>query len=456
MPAGRHMIAPSPRRRLLVITYHFPPDGAVGGQRWAGLSKYLARLGWDVHVVTSGPPDGTPLPANVYRYHRVRRATLNDAYNAVARRVRSAVSNRANTAPEPTTAAAGGRSASLPARVISNGRLVAQLALGFPDVARGWVLRAAGVARGLLRQHDFDAVVTSGPPHSAHFAGWLATLGRREAFVVDMRDPWLQTHKKWGAYGAVAGSVQSLIAALQRTVFRRASAIVVNTHEFVEHLHELDAALPVSHVSNGVDLEGLPLRTAARFDTISIAYVGTLYVGRNFSTVLGALASLARDRSDQAARVTLRIAGHMDPPHEERLRGQLAADGLTENVHIYGRLPRQEALDLLARSELALVLAQEQPTQVPAKIYECVGLGVPTLVVAERDSAAAREARRIGAMTLDTDDVAGMRAILDDLVDGRVPACISAKVPISYEALAVQMDGILTSATTRSRAERQQ
>src|SRR6266571_3575747 len=43
-------------RRLLVISYHFPPDGSVGGLRWAGIAKYLARLGWDVCVLTAAPP----------------------------------------------------------------------------------------------------------------------------------------------------------------------------------------------------------------------------------------------------------------------------------------------------------------------------------------------------------------------------------------------------------------
>jgi hypothetical protein len=42
----------SPRRPLLVIAYKFPPYAGVGGFRWAKLSKYLARLGHEVHVVT--------------------------------------------------------------------------------------------------------------------------------------------------------------------------------------------------------------------------------------------------------------------------------------------------------------------------------------------------------------------------------------------------------------------
>src|SRR6266516_3628641 len=53
-------------RRLLIISYHFPPDGAIGGQRWAGLSKYLARLGWEVHIVTASAPGSEPSFPNVH------------------------------------------------------------------------------------------------------------------------------------------------------------------------------------------------------------------------------------------------------------------------------------------------------------------------------------------------------------------------------------------------------
>ena len=74
--------------RLLVITYHFPPDGAIGGQRWAGLSKYLARLGWEVHVVTAAAEGSQPSIPGVYRHYCCRRRTLNDVYRAAAHRLR--------------------------------------------------------------------------------------------------------------------------------------------------------------------------------------------------------------------------------------------------------------------------------------------------------------------------------------------------------------------------------
>src|SRR2546426_307256 len=46
---------PSDARRLLIITYASPPDGTVGGLRWAGITKYLTRLGWTVSVLTAAP-----------------------------------------------------------------------------------------------------------------------------------------------------------------------------------------------------------------------------------------------------------------------------------------------------------------------------------------------------------------------------------------------------------------
>src|SRR5689334_12023454 len=69
-------------RRLLVLSYHFPPDGAMGGQRWAALTKYLARAGWEVHVVTAARPNGKSTPPGVRLIYRARRYTLNEWYRA--------------------------------------------------------------------------------------------------------------------------------------------------------------------------------------------------------------------------------------------------------------------------------------------------------------------------------------------------------------------------------------
>jgi len=68
------------------------------------------------------------------------------------------------------------------------------------------------------------------------------------------------------------------------------------------------------------------------------------------------------------------------------------------------------------------------------------------LVIAEDGSAAASEARRIGAMSVDANNVDAIQVILEDLLAGRIPRTIQARETISYERLAIDMDRLLREA----------
>jgi hypothetical protein len=155
---------------------------------------------------------------------------------------------------------------------------------------------------------------------------------------------------------------------------------------------------------------------------------------------------LLSDHPEAAASLRLNVAGPIEPPHRRELQANIVAAGVEAMVTVHGTLPRPQALELLNRSHLALVLAQDQPMQVPAKLYECVSLGIPTLVIAEATSAAATEARRMGAMTLEANDVDAMRALLEDLLARRIPTSVAAREPVSYEDLGIQMDSLLREA----------
>lgn len=430
-------------RRLLVISYHFPPDGTIGGQRWAGLSKYLARLGWEVHVVTASAPGSEPSLPNVHRHVRLPRRTLNDIYRAGIGRFR-APSGAVQQLPAGDS---GLPSRSPAARMFAALRRIVGSTMDLPDHGRGWVGRAAGAARALLRQGGFDVVITSGPPHSAHFAGLLATRGTPVQFWVDMRDPWSMTHLMHLPPDRFVRAERFILRRLERLVFRRAERVVVNTREFASALRRVEPDADVIYFPNGIDLEQIPARDLNAVQQGSIAYVGTLYANRSLSSVFAAMAAMLNDRSDAATALRLHIAGPLESSHRKRMHEEIASAGLTSIVNIHGVLPRTQALELLSRAHVALVLAQDQPMCVPAKLYESVGLGVPTLVIAEGSSAAACEARRIGAMTVDGGDVDGIRAVLEDMVSGRIPTRIEPKAPISYEDLAVQMDRLLQDAT---------
>jgi glycosyltransferase involved in cell wall biosynthesis len=409
------------------------------------LSKYLARLGWEVHVVTAAAPGPTQTTPGVQRHVSRRRRTVNDLYKAAAARFRQNSRKARSLAPDnpqrPHPVSLLG-----PVGAV---RRILRSSMHLPDSGRGWVGRATSAARSLLRERKFDVVITSGPPHSAHFAGLLATLGSDTPFWVDMRDPWSLIHDMSAPDDWLIRTERFLLRQLERLVFPRAAKVIVNTREFALALTTSEPGLDVTWFPNGIDLEQVARRDASAVQRGSIAYVGTLYAGRNLSSVCAAMRALLDYRPEAAATLRLNVAGPMESPYWEQLQDDIAAAELTSLVTHHGLLPRADALELLSRSHLALVLAQDQPLCVPAKLYESVGLGVPTLVIAEEKSAAAFEARRIGAMTLDGRDVQGLRAVFEDVVAGRIPTTIAARTPISYEELAISMDRLLRESVDR-------
>jgi len=139
----------------------------------------------------------------------------------------------------------------------------------------------------------------------------------------------------------------------------------------------------------------------------------------------------------------LRFAGQAELPHAHALEDDVAATGLEEYVEVLGPLPRAQALNMVSRSRLAVVLAQEQELQVPAKLYESVAMGIPTLVVATADSAAGVEGRRVGAVVRESEDVEGIACVLEQLWHDDSRRRSPCPVPITYEAIAPLVDKLL-------------
>jgi glycosyltransferase involved in cell wall biosynthesis len=426
-------------RRLLVITYYFDPNGAVGGLRWLGITKYLARLGWKVSVVTAAPPlgDGAAITAHVEWCPRLW--TFVDGCRLIRRlafgRPLGKLWNGSRVAPP-----------SEPPRLLRQlGREFAAF-LTFPDESRGWILRAALRTRSLIRRFRPQVVVSSGPPHSAHLVAGMATIGSAVRWLIDLRDPWAGPFTKaWERHPRIgARTFRALSQPLERLAFRTAHGVITNTHQLAQTLATRYPDVPVVCVPNGVDPECLPPPPSQAYPGLGITYAGMLYGGRDLRPVVRAL-RIFLDRHPEAADAgsKLRLAGPADSHHAEAFNDVVGAAAVERHVEILGRLSRAEALNVVSRSRLAVVLAQEQELQIPAKLYESVAMGVPTLVVAEPNSAAALEGERVGAMVYDSGDVEGIACVLERLWRNGSRQRSPCPVPITYEAIAPFVDQLL-------------
>ena len=435
----RATAAPRDARRLLLITYHFDPDGSVGNLRWIGVTKHLARLGWRISVVTAAPPAGSDTAINAQVEWCPRLWTLIDGCRSLRR---LALERSVTSFPEASRVARRSGPPGLLRELYKEVRAL----LVFPDEGRGWVLRAALRARSLIHRFQPQVVVSSGPPHSAHLVAGMATMGSAVRWLVDLRDPWAGPHTKaWDSHARVGSRIfRALSLPLERLTFRSAHGVITNTPPLAEALAARYPNVPVACVPNGVDPERLPPPARHRYPGFAIAYVGTLYGSRDLGPVVRAL-RIFLERHPEAAQAgsKLRIAGAADPDRARALQDAVAAAGMEQHVEVLGLLPRAEALNVVSRSRLAVVLAQEQELQVPAKLYESVAMGIPTLVVAEAGSAAGVEGERIGAVVRDPGDVEEIACVLEELWQAdprRRPPC---PVPITYEAIAPVVDKLL-------------
>ncbi len=273
-------------KRVLLISYYFPPSGGPGVQRILKFARYLPRCGWLPTVLTVDPNHAAfpsidesllqEIPPEVEVIH-TRAWDPFSVYGRIQGKKRDEVIKVGYVGKKPGL------------------KSVARWLRGnifLPDARVGWVPFGSRVARKLVQKQKFDAVMSTGPPHSSHLIGMAAHKASGLPWVVDMRDPWVELYYRDQMYeGAIAKRIQ---VHLERKVLSTASAVVsVSKHigvGFKRRVHmEHYETIP-----NGYDPADIPQNTAPirGRDSLVIAYVGTYNLRRHSKGVVAALQQL--------------------------------------------------------------------------------------------------------------------------------------------------------------------
>ena len=402
--------------RALVVAYPFPPVGGAGVARMAKLVKYLPGLGVQTAVLTVSNPS-VPL------LDHSREGDLPEGVEVVrVRTLEPGYAMKAAAWKEQASATVGlwGRGK----RALSG----AARQLLVPDPQILWQPAAqAALAGRLLRRRD-DVVLISGPPFSQFLLAPLCHLGGA-ALVLDYRDEWSTyrtTYEMMGKGAAVVGE------RLEAFLVGRADVITAATEAFRENLlarfPSLDPARVIT-IPNGYDSEDvcaeLPPLPRDRF---VITYAGTLFKLTSPVGLLGAIARLHAAEPELARLLDVRFYGRVVDTEAAAFAGSEAL-----GVRRLGYLPHDEVKAVLAASHLDLVLLAYVPGServYPAKAFELMAIGRPTLTLAPPGALSELVTRhRLGAL-LRPGDEAGIAAFLADALrafrDGRYPESATA------------------------------
>lgn len=349
-------------KRLLLITYAFPPAPSPGALRPGYLARYLPEFGWEADVVT-------------------RDHTREEFFARVGSRF--------------------GADPHAPLRSLLRN---VKETLIFPDATAPWMPDARRRARALLEERRYDAILSTALPTSVHVVAAELTKRYGIPWIADYRDPWSgNQYMPWGP------AKRALMRAVERRLLRRARAITTISPAIAEILRVVHPDRTIDVIPNAydpADWDGISAPEPEHFD---LCFTGSLYDGKRSPDLLFEAIALLRAQGDPAgadARV------HFYGPNSERVAASAARFGLSLLVRQHGVVPRRDAL-LAQRSAAALlVLLNMDPAtahETGSKYLEYLGARRPMIVCGPSGSALAEivQQHHLGWFAGDAQSAAG-------------------------------------------------
>ena len=376
-------------RRVLVISFHFPPAGGVKTQRALKLVKYLGEFGWQPYVLA---PRGETRHAidqqslqEIEGLCEIKRALFLDPLRPLYA-IRNWFRRRKPQARLQRSAAVRPRT--------WRRRLLSLLL--YPDSSILWLPTALWVGYRLIRRREIDLIVSTSPPFSSHLLARLLSKLTRKPLVVDLRDLWIDNpfvqqptrlHERLGRR-------------LERGLYQRAAHITCATprlSELVRQNYKVEAER-ITVITNGYDPADFAGEKRHDPDRFRIVHGGSLLFqsGRDpMPLTRGMILACERDQRFAAA-AELIYFGDMDGDNLFPFKQLVGNSPWREQISYLGSLPHHEAIATIRNASLLLflggheidsrvnVLTENTETHsIAAKIFEYLAYETPILLVAQ-------------------------------------------------------------------------
>ncbi|MGI8548471.1 MAG: hypothetical protein ACR2M1_14275 [Gemmatimonadaceae bacterium] len=454
-------------RRLLVISYFFPPDAAVGARRWEKLCLYAAERGWGIDVIMNAGADFSSasarlsqLPSGIRLYSVAAPEIALSRWEKSVARARRA--HRELQTPEITGAPSSVRPApTLPGSVaraevrwaLHTQRGILRLCWAWLDYARtgAWSQAAVCAGSAIFQPGVHRAVIATSPPFMAQEAA-RALGGRcRVPFVVDMRDPWLHIER---LTEPMATPLWLRLAAwYESRAVAKAALIVANTELARRQLAATypDRAGDIITVTNGSDEDPLPpQRLGGRF---VIAHAGTVYLDRDPRALFVAAARVIRELNLTPDEFGLSFIGDLEAVGGFPINEVARQEGISDYVDTGPLLPHAGAIAFMSQATMLVTMSGSSMAAVPAKTFECARFPAWLLALSVPGSATELLLQGTGADVISPSDVDGIAAVIRNRYaqhrDGVTPAPVGADTRFSrrfqanvlFDALEKRLEG---------------
>lgn len=370
-------------KKVLIITYYWPPSGGSGVQRWLKFVKYLVRAGWEPYVFTPENPSFTiednSLQKDVPDSVEVIRFPIWEPYQLFFK-FSSLLGNK--TVQQADFISTGKKTFFQTVSSWIRGNFF------IPDARVFWVKPSVEYLLDFIVRNQIEKIVTTGPPHSIHLIGLrLKKINPALSWIADFRDPW----SEWDLLDTLAltSIARKRHVVLERKVLTIADRVITIAPYHVVRLEALSGR-KVDLITNGFDEDDFKENRYSSTHKFTIRHVGIVDELRDPRPVMMAIKDICINDADFLNHVLIEFIGKVNTSFKDFIGED---EHLSQITTFIDQIPHEQLLKLYGTTDLQLlVLAHTSiaPGNLPGKFFEYLASGRPILGIGPETGDAAQ------------------------------------------------------------------
>ena len=394
-------------KKVLIITYYWPPTGGAGVQRWLKFSKYFRQFGWEPVIYTPSNPDfpinDETLLKDIPNDLTVLKTQITEPYDIYRKIMRKKKTETVNQ---------GFLSEGKENTLMQSAMIWVRGNFFIPDARKFWIKPSISYLSDYIIKNKIDAIISTGPPHSMH----LIAMGLKRKFnlpwIADFRDPWTQID--FYSQLKLSSFADNKHKKLEHQVLTQADKVVTISPSCGKDLEKLGNR-KVDVITNGFDTDDFKFDSELKLlDGFLFHHIGALNKDRNPYTLWKVLGDLCKEMSDFKKDLIIKFTGKTDAIAFESLK----QNDILDNAQKTDYLTHSEVVKLMVQSPVLLLALNNTPNNagvLSGKLFEYLaakrpifGIGLP-----DADAAAILKSTKAGTMVHFNDYEGTKKAVVE-------------------------------------------
>ncbi len=367
-------------KKVLIISYYWPPAGGIAVHRCLKFAKYLREFGWEPVICTADNPEYPVLDKGNFKDvpggATILKTKIWEPYNLfkfiTGKKKEERIHNIFLEEEKPSFGHKLG--------IWIRGNIF------IPDARKFWIRPSVKFLTTYLKETPVDVLFTNGPPQSTHMIAYGVKKKTGIPWLADFQDPWTQVD--YFPQLMLNPISQKIHETKEQHVFRWADKVTICSDTWKRDLESIGAN-NVGVIVWGYDEDDFKNINVPLSQKFTLSHYGSLGPDRNAKILWKALSIIAAENEQFKNELEIELAGFVG----HAIIDELESLGLKSNLRLFEHLSRKETLERMHRSQALMLILNNMPNvngRLPGKLFEYLASRRPILVIGPEESDASK------------------------------------------------------------------